>query len=40
MITIVFTGNEIEDYQKLIELAGEKTAQETIKKIVHDFLNE
>jgi len=38
VITIVFTGNEIEDYQKLIELAGEKTAQETIKKILREYL--
>ena len=38
VITIVFTGNEIEDYQKLIELAGEKTAQETIKEILHEYL--
>jgi len=40
IVSIVFTGDEIEDYQKLIELSGEKTAQETIKRIVHDFLNE
>lgn len=39
VISIMFTGDEIEDYQKLIDLAGKKTAQETIKKIVHDFLN-
>ena len=38
VITIVFTGNEIEDYQKLIELAGEETAQETIKKILREYL--
>lgn len=38
VISIVFTGDEIEDYTKLINLSGEKTAQETIKKILHDFL--
>ncbi len=38
-ISIIFTGDEIEDYNKLIELSGEKTAQETIKKILHEYLS-
>lgn len=38
VISIVFTGDEIEDFNKLIELSGEKTAQETIKKILHEYL--
>lgn len=38
IISIVFTGDEIEDYNRLIELAGEKTAQETIKQILNEHL--
>lgn len=38
IISIVFSGNEIEDYNKLIALAGKDTAQKTIKKILHDYL--
>ncbi len=38
MISIIFTGDEIEVYDKLIRLAGEKTAQETIKKILREYL--
>ncbi|MDE5614459.1 MAG: hypothetical protein K2I74_07445, partial [Treponemataceae bacterium] len=38
VVSIVFTGDEIEDFNKLIELSGEKTAQETIKKILHEYL--
>ena len=34
----IFTGNEIEDYNKLIALSGERTAQETIKRILHEHL--
>lgn len=39
VVSIIFTGNEIEDYSKLIKLAGEKTAQEMIKDIIHTYLN-
>ncbi len=39
VVSVVFTGNEIEDYNRLIELAGEKTAQEMIKNIIHTYLN-
>lgn len=39
VISIVFTGNEIDDYNKLIQLAGEDTAQATIKKILHEYLD-
>lgn len=28
VVSIIFSGNEIDDYNKLIELAGEETAQE------------
>ena len=38
IISLVFTGDEIDDYYKLIELSGEKTAQEIIKQIIHKHL--
>lgn len=38
IISLIFTGNEIEDYYKLIELSGEENAQNTIKRILHDHL--
>lgn len=38
IISIIFTGNEIEDYNKLVALAGEKSPQQMIKHIVHDYL--
>lgn len=38
LVSIIFSGNEIEDYNKLIRLAGENTAQETIKQILHEYL--
>ena len=39
VVSLIFTGNEIQDYNKLIALAGEKTAQETIKSIIHKYLS-
>ncbi|MGL4209864.1 MAG: helix-turn-helix domain-containing protein [Candidatus Adiutrix sp.] len=38
MISIVFTENEIEDYNKLINLTGEESAQDLIKRIIHEHL--
>lgn len=38
IISLVFTGNEIEDYYKLIELSGADKAQEVIKQIIHEHL--
>lgn len=38
IVSIVFTGNEIEDYNKLIAIAGEDKAQEYIKDIIHKHL--
>ena len=38
VISLVFTDDEIDDYYKLIELSGEKTAQEIIKQIIHKHL--
>lgn len=39
VISIIFTGDEIEDYNKLIKLSGEETAQATIKKLLHEHLS-
>lgn len=38
IVPVIFSGDEVEDYNKLIRLAGEKTAQETIKNILHEHL--
>lgn len=40
IITIVFSGDEINDYNKLIELAGDATPQYYIKSIIHKKLND
>ncbi|MBQ8422101.1 MAG: HNH endonuclease [Bacteroidales bacterium] len=37
-IIITFTGNEIEDYNKLIALVGKEDAQDTIKQLINDYL--
>lgn len=37
-ISIIFTGDEIEDYNKLIRLSGQESAQATIKKIIHEYV--
>ena len=37
-MSIFFSGDEIEDYERLIRLAGEETAQATIKKILHEHM--
>ncbi|MBQ1437871.1 MAG: hypothetical protein IIZ07_08070 [Ruminococcus sp.] len=39
IISLVFSGNEIEDYRKLIELSVEENAQKLIKRIIHEHLN-
>ena len=39
-ITIIFTGNEIEDYNKLIELVGHDKAERTIKDLINKFIKE
>lgn len=39
MISIIFSGNEIDDYNKLILLAGKDTAQATIKKFCTNTSN-
>jgi hypothetical protein len=38
IISIVFTGNEIEDYKRLIEASGIEEAQRIIKELIHDYL--
>ena len=38
IISLVFTGDEIEDYYKLIKLSGKEKAQEVIKQIIHEHL--
>lgn len=38
VIAIIFSGDEIEDYYKLIRLSGESAAQATIKQILHEHL--
>ena len=38
IISLIFTGDEIEDYYKLLQLSGEEEAQKTIKKILHEHL--
>lgn len=37
-IILTFTGDEIEDYNKLIGLVGENKAEETIKDLIHRYL--
>jgi len=38
IISIVFTGDEIEDYNRLIEISGADNAQQVIKDILHEHL--
>jgi hypothetical protein len=38
IISVVFTGDEIEDYKQLIEASGIEEAQRIIKGLVHDYL--
>lgn len=40
VVSIIFTGDEIEDYNKLISLSEEDTTQATIKKILHRHFNQ
>lgn len=37
-ITLIFSRNEIEDYNKLIQLYGEENAKTMIKQLIHDHL--
>lgn len=40
IISLVFTGDEVEDYYKLIELSGKEKAQEVIKQLIHEHLKQ
>lgn len=37
-IAITFSGDEVQDYYRLVELVGEETAQNAIKKLIHEAL--
>lgn len=39
-IAITFSGDEVQDYYRLIELVGEETAQMAIKKLIHEALQQ
>ena len=39
VISIIFTGNEIEDYERLIEISGMEEAQRIIKGLIHEYLD-
>jgi len=38
VISVVFTGDEIKDYNRLIEISGIENAQKAIKDILHKYL--
>ncbi|MCL2134044.1 MAG: HNH endonuclease [Candidatus Bathyarchaeota archaeon] len=38
VISVMFTGDEVEDYKRLIEISGIDGAQKTIKRLVRDFV--
>ena len=38
VVSVVFTGDEIEDYRKLVAISGEEKAQELIKQLIHEYL--
>lgn len=40
IITIIFTGDEIEDFNRLVEISGVEGAQEKIKEIIHDYFDD
>lgn len=40
VIIVSFTDNEIEDYNKLIELVGKENAEITIKQLIKDYIKE
>ncbi len=37
-VYVFFSGDELEDYNRLIELSGGSTAQEAVKKIIHEYV--
>lgn len=38
VVSLIFTGDEIEDYNRLIALSGKNSAQQTIKDIIRKYL--
>jgi hypothetical protein len=40
IVTIVFTGNEIEDFNRLVEQSGIDGAQDMIKRIIHEYFED
>lgn len=38
IVSLIFTGDEIEDYNKLVSLSGEESAQKVIKNMIHKYL--
>lgn len=38
IVSLIFTGDEIEDYNKLIALSGEDSAQKVIKEMIHKYI--
>lgn len=40
VVTVVFTGDEVEDYNRLVSISGEADAQTTIKRILHEKFND
>lgn len=40
IINLYFSGNEVEDYDKLIALSGQDNAQNIIKSLIHNYIDE
>lgn len=38
MVSVMFSGDEVADYEKLMEQAGDVSAQTLIKQILHERL--
>ena len=38
IVSLIFTGDEIEDYNKLIALSGEDSAQKVTKEMIHKYI--
>lgn len=38
IVSLIFTGDEVEDYNKLIALSDEDSAQKVIKEMIHKYI--
>lgn len=38
IVSLIFTGDEIEDYNKFVALSGEESAQKVIKEMIHKYI--